>query len=134
MIDTNIVLDVLLDREPFANSSAEILSLCERQKLNGVITASCVTDIFYIVRKTLHSTEKTYEIVGGILKIINICDVTDNDVLTAFSHRAKDFEDCLVSVCAKANKCDCIVTRNKKDYDNFNIPVFTPDELIGKLR
>ena len=57
MCDTNILLDVLLEREPFADDSANVLKLCEKHKMDGFVSASCVTDIFYLVRKYTHSTE-----------------------------------------------------------------------------
>ena len=130
MIDTNIILDVLLDREPFAENSSKILTLCEKNILNGIISASSITDIFYIVRKYLHSTEETYNVIDQILKIVNICDVTELNVKKAFSEHSKDFEDCLLAVCAKSNQCSCIITRNKKDYLDFDILTYTPDEYL----
>lgn len=61
-----------------------------------------------------------------------ICD-TNNDVLTAFQKKAKDFEDCLVAACAKSIRCDYIVTRNKKDFEEFDVPILTPSELLQQL-
>lgn len=133
MCDTNIVLDLLLDREPFAEDSAKVLTLCESLKLEGFISASCVTDIFYIVRKYLRSSDMAYKAVGKILDIAKVCSVTNNDILTAYLQKAKDFEDCLLAVCAKSINCDCIVTRNKKDFEDFGIELFTPSELLEKL-
>ena len=133
MCDTNIVLDVLLDREPFADTSAEILSLCEQRKLEGYISASCITDIFYLVKKYLHSNEQAYDAVGKILELLKITSVTNNDVLLAYQARAKDFEDCLVATCAKNNGCECIITRNKKDFEGFEIQVSEPSEFLIAL-
>ena len=59
--------------------------------------------------------------------------VTNNDVLTAYQGKAEDFEECLVATCAKSICCDCIVTRNKKDFEEFDIPLLTPSELLQKL-
>lgn len=64
---------------------------------------------------------------------MKVGSVTNNDVLTAFQQKAKDFEDCLVATCAKSIRCDCIVTRNKKDFEEFGIPVLTPAELLRQL-
>ena len=133
MFDTNIFLDVLLEREPFVTDSAEVLKLCEERKLNGFISASAITDIFYLVHKYCHSNEITYNAIGKVLEIVRVCNVTNNDVLMAYQEKAKDFEDCLLATCAKNNNCDCIVTRNKKDFDSFGISLYTPSELIAKL-
>lgn len=133
MIDTNIIIDLLLEREPFVNDSSKLLSLCEEHKIDGYISASSITDIFYLVRKYTHSTEKAYKAIGKVLEIAKICSVTNNDVLTAYQKKAKDFEDCLVAVCAKSIKCDYIITRNKKDFENFGIPILSPVEILENL-
>lgn len=130
MCDTNIIIDVLLEREPFVDDSHKVLSLCEERKFEGFISASSVTDIYYLVRKYLHSTELAYKAVGKVLEIFKICSVTNEDILLAFQKKAKDFEDCLVAVCAKSINCDYIITRNKVDFKDFDIGVLTPTELL----
>lgn len=133
MCDTNVIIDVLLEREPFAEDSCQVLSLCEEHKIDGYVSASSVTDIYYLVRKYTHSTELAYQAVGKMLEIVKVCSVTNNDVLTAFQRKAKDFEDCLLAVCAESARCDYIVTRNKKDFEGFGIPLLTPAELLQRL-
>lgn len=132
--DTNIFLDVLLNREPYADSSAEVLRLCEEHKLDGYVSASCITDIFYIIRKYSHSNSQAYKAIGKILEIVKVCNVTNNDVLCAYQTKAKDFEDCLLAVCAKSIRCDMIVTRNKKDFEDFGIKVCEPVEILEMLK
>ena len=70
MIDTNVILDVLLERENFVEESYKILSMCEEHRINGSVSASSVTDIFYLVRKYTHSTELAYNAVGKLLEIV----------------------------------------------------------------
>ena len=130
MIDTNILLDVLIQREAFYDNSKAVLALCEDRTIHGFIPASTVTDIFYITRKALGSAEDTYKVINSILNIVRILTVTNDDVLNAFQLRAKDFEDCLMAVCAKSNKCDGIVTRNKKDFLTFGVTLYSPEELL----
>ena len=130
MIDTNIFLDVLLQREPFFETSKAVLRLCEDKKVQGFLSASSATDIFYIVRKGLQSTDAAYKALGSILDIVKILTVTNDDVLNAFMQKAADFEDCLLATCAKSNKCTAIVTRNKKDFLNFGILLLSPEELL----
>ena len=133
MCDTNIIIDILLEREPFVDDSYKVLSLCEEHKVNGFISASSITEIYYLVRKYTHSTELAYNAVGKVLEIVKICSVTNDDVLTAFQRKAKDFEDCLVATCAKSIHCDYIVTRNKKDFEEFDIPLLTPTEFLEQF-
>ena len=133
MCDTNIIIDILLEREPFVDDSYKVLSLCEEHKVNGFISASSITDIYYLVRKYTHSTELAYNAVGKVLEIVKICSVTNDDVLTAFQRKAKNFENCLVATCAKSIHCDYIVTRNKKDFEEFDIPLLTPTEFLEQF-
>ena len=110
-----------------------VLTLCEEHRMDGFVSASSITDIYYLVRKHTHSTELAYKAVGKLLEIVKVCSVTNNDVLMAFQKKAKDFEDCLMAVCAKSIHCDYIITRNKKDFEEFDIPLLTPSELLQQL-
>ena len=133
MCDTNVILDVLLEREPFAEDSYKILKLCEEHKIDGFVSVSSVTNIFYLVRKYTHSTELAYKAVGKLLEIVKVCSVKNNDILIAFQKKAKDFEDCLVATCAKSIHCDYIATRNKRDFEGFGISVLAPTEILLKI-
>ena len=93
MCDTNIIIDVLLEREPFTEDSCKVLSLCEEHKIDGFISASSITDIYYLVRKYTHSTDLAYKAVGKLLEIVKVCSVTNSDVLTAFQQKAKELGD-----------------------------------------
>ena len=130
MIDTNIFLDVLAEREPFFEDSKAVLELCENKKVQGFLSASSVTDIFYLIRRQLHSVDLVYKALGSVLDIAKVLTVTNEDVLNAYLQRASDFEDCLLATCAKANQCDAIVTRNKKDFLSFGITLLSPEELL----
>ena len=130
MIDTNIFLDVLAQREPFYETSRAVLDLCESKKVQGFLSASAVTDLFYLVHRQFHSAELAYQALGSVLDIVKVLTVTNDDVLNAYIERASDFEDCLLATCAKSNKCDAIVTRNKKDFLAFGITLLSPAELL----
>lgn len=131
MIDTNIFLDVLAEREPFFKDSKAVLDLCENKKVQGFLSASSATDIFYLIRRQLHSVDLAYKALGSVLDIAKVLTVTNEDVLNAYLQRAFDFEDCLLATCAKANQCDAIVTRNKKDFLCFGITLLSPEELLN---
>ena len=131
MIDTNVFWDVFLGQEPFFSASRDVLSLCEKKKIHGFISASSATDIFYIIRKRLGSTQKAYDALGNVLNIVKILTVTNDDVNTAFLAKAKDFEDCLLATCARSNRCDAIITRNKEAFQNFEITLYSPEEILA---
>ena len=133
MIDTNILLDVLVKREPFYEASREVLRLCEEKKIQGFLSASAATDIFYLVRRHLHSTNSAYKCLGYVLEILKVLTVTNEDVINAYTKKAHDFEDCLLAVCAASNKCDYIITRNKRDFEEFNIETLSPEELLSRF-
>ena len=130
IIDTNVVLDVLLERKEFYDNSKIVLDLCESKKILGFISASSITDIFYLVRRALMNTDETYKIIGSLLNILGVLTVTDTDVQRAFLRHAKDFEDCLLAETAKSNNCAGIVTRDEKDFQEFDIKLYSPEQVI----
>ena len=131
MIDTNIILDVLLKREGLYESSAQVMRLCNSGEHIGYITTNSVCDIFYITRKSISDKEQLYKIMENICGIFSLCDVTAQDVTLALSKRAADFEDCLLSECAKRSGCQYIITRNIKDFKNFDIKSITPENFLS---
>ncbi len=131
MIDTNVILDVYLGQEPFLDASRRILRMCEDGKIQGFVSASAVTDLFYVVRRRLHSADKAYTALGHVLNIVKVLTVTGEDVNTAFLRRAPDFEDCLMAVCALSGRCDAIVTRNKADFEGLGISLLSPEEALA---
>ena len=134
MIDTNIFLDVLMKREIFFQDSKSVLMLCEEKKIHGFVSATTVTDIYYLIRKHLHSTELAYKNLGYVLDIAKVLSVTNEDVVNAYTRKASDFEDCLLAVCAHSNHCDGIVTRNEKDFENLGITVYAPRDVLLLFR
>ena len=134
LIDTNIFIDVFTANPLFLDRSKAVLALCENGQIDGYTTASAVTDIFYLIRKLLHDTEKAYKALGHLLNIVKILPVTNEDVLNAYAVHASDFEDCLQATCAKANHCTAIVTRDQQGFSSFNMPVLTPSELLQRIK
>ena len=131
--DTNVILDVLLDREPFAEASSAVLGLCEEGRVAGFIPATCMTDVFYFTRKFTGSAADAYRALGHLLNIFKMADVTHGTILAAYQRRARDFEDCIVAQCALSLGCDCIVTRNTRDYGEFAVPALEPDDFIKQF-
>lgn len=133
LIDTNIILDLLLERYPFFEYSYEILNLCEKRKFEGFITAAQITDIFYIVRKFTKSIDIAYAAIGKVLEIVKVGSVGNEEVLLAYQKKAKDFEDCLIAQCSESLKCKYIITRNEKDFEDLGVAVISPEDYLTKI-
>ncbi len=130
LVDTNIIIDTLTGREPFRESAEQIFILAANQIEDMYITASSATDIYYLVRKHLHNTEQSKNTMSKLYQLFGILDVTANDCQDALLLDMKDYEDAVISCCAKRNQMDYIVTRNIKDYEHSKVKVLLPEELL----
>ena len=131
-IDTNIVIDYLSDHTQFADQAEKLFILCERGVITGVLTASSITDIYYIMRKII-GREDTLKGLRLLFSILEITEVGKNDLLKAMESNMADFEDALVTVCAKRTKTEYIITRNVKDYMNSSVLPLTPEQFLTKF-
>lgn len=130
LIDTNIILDVLLQRKDFYDDSKKVLEKCENKEILGYVSVNTITDLYYLIHKSLHDTRKTYTALAAILDIVKVLTVTNEDVLNAFLKQKTDFEDCLLETVAISNKLDAIITRNKKDFQKDLINVYDANEFL----
>ncbi len=130
LVDTNIIIDTLTGREPFRESAEQIFILAANQIEDMYITASSATDIYYLVRKHLHNTEQSKNTMSKLYQLFGILDVTANDCQDTLLLDMKDYEDAVISCCAKRNQMDYIVTRNIKDYEHSKVKVLLPEELL----
>jgi predicted nucleic acid-binding protein len=132
LIDTNIVLDLLLEREPFVETAIALFEQIERGNLEGYIAATTITNIFYIIRKT-EGREVALAAINRLLIGLQFCAVDCQTVKTALSLGLKDFEDSIQLACATLNQLDGIVTRDHKDFIGRNLPIYSPTELLNQL-
>ncbi len=131
IIDTNIIIDVFVVREPFYESSHQILRMCEDDKIQGFISASTATDIYYLIRKYA-GRDVAEDALGHMLAITTVLDVTGEDVITAYGRHSSDFEDCLLGVCAAKAGIDTIITRDKKGFNTCGIPYVSATDFLSK--
>ncbi len=124
-LDTNLILDVLAERQPFYENSRRIWELVEKRDLTGHLSATTITDIFDIIKKQL-GMERAYETIGKILAVFNIISVSETDIKKALNLGLKDFEDALQLVCAKKIKAKYLITRNREDFPTPVWPVISP--------
>ena len=133
LIDTNIILNLVFQRDGY-EKDAELLKKISKKGYMAYITASTVTDLFYIIRKSLHDTEATYSTMEYIFKLVNVLGVLPEDITDAFQCRWKDFEDCVQYTTAINNNINYVITENVKDYkESSEHIVITPEEFIGLM-
>ncbi|MGN0728534.1 PIN domain-containing protein [Treponema sp.] len=132
LIDTNVVLDVLLDRKNFVQSAVQILKLPE-DNIQKYVSASAITDIHYIAYKEIRNKEKVKELLLKLIQIIHIADVSEDDILSALNSDWNDFEDSVQNAVAESHKYDVIITRNKNDYNHSNLKVLSPEEFLTEI-
>ena len=132
LIDTNIIVDVLADREGFAEPASRLFKLCEIGRIQGCIYALSIANIAYILRKELDRGQIA-EVIAKLDSIFTIADMKAEDLKKAAVLPMNDYEDALQSVCASRLKADYIVTRNLKDFKNSKVPAVAPSEFLDRL-
>lgn len=132
LFDTNVVLDHLLEREPFVESAEQLLSLVDAGKIEGVICSTTVTTIHYLAAKAVGATAG----ISYLRELLSIFDVAcvDKDVLRdALDAGFADFEDGVVHEAARHAGASAIVTRDASGFAQSQLPVFSPIELLAAI-
>jgi predicted nucleic acid-binding protein len=132
LFGTNVVLDVLLDREPYAVVAAKLLACVDRGVLAGVICATTVTTIHYIASKSAGPGSAKRHL-RDLLAMFDIASVDRGVLDRALELDFEDFEDAVLHEAARAAGAAAIVTRNAKDFGNAVIPVLDPEELLAAV-
>ena len=133
LIDTNIILDIALQREPFFEVAEQIFNKIDDGKIKRFVTASSVMDIYYVSRKVC-GREKTIEFIRELIDILEVLSVAKETIINALASEFKDFEDAVQYYVADMNRIDIIVTRNKSDFELSEIEVCYPEELVKGLK
>jgi len=132
LIDTNVILDFVLNRVPFAGAAATLFQHIERQTFSAVVSASAITDIFYLLKK-----EKVDAVafLKDFLSAVDVLGVDKAIIMYALYSGWTDFEDAVQAQVAIENNIDAVITRNTKDYNRLKeIQVLTPTELLKKIQ
>lgn len=132
LLDTNVVLDVLLAREPWCEDARTLWQANDAQTLQCYVSASSLTDIFYIAKR-IRGAEAAREAVHKCLKAFEICSVTRDSLELAWRLAGVDFEDDLQVACATIEVLDAIVTRDGAGFPGTGILVLTPSEAAKEL-
>ena len=130
LIDTNVVLDVLLRREPFFRTAAEVLNLTQRDEVREYVSASAITDIYYIANKQMKDRDAVRDLLKRLLMIVSVAAVSKWEIQNALNLAWGDFEDSVQYSVALLNEMDGIVTRNPSDYQEANMRIWLPEQAL----
>jgi len=131
LIDTNVILDAVTGRIPHHVSAEKLFLLVAEDKLKASITASSVTDIYYLLHKHLHDAYQAKQVLLKLFTLFEVLDVTRSDCEKAISLPMSDYEDALLATCAKRRKLDLIITRNLKDFAESPVKAIAPDDFLA---
>lgn len=132
LVDTNVLLDYLLTREPYYENAKQIVLACAERKIAGCIAAHSISNMFFILRKD-YSVEERRKLLISLCKIFDVEGIDKEKLLVGLQNKDfVDFEDCLQMECAKAYGAKYIVTRNVVDYMVSEVVAITPEEYLAK--
>ena len=131
LIDTNVIIDFLLKREPYYKASKETLMKCTHENIEGYIAMHSVSNLWYVLRK--ESIENRRKCLKIICLALTVCHADHAEVYNAIKNeKFTDFEDSLQEACAYQNKMNYIITRNVQDFKNSRIKALLPEDFAFK--
>jgi predicted nucleic acid-binding protein len=133
LFDTDVTLDLLLDRRPHSESAAILFSKVERGEIEGYLCATTITTIHYLAAKVI-GLSKARSFIRKLLSFLQIAAVDRAVLDRALDVKSPDYEDGVVSESASGIGADVIITRNIRDYRNSTIPACSPIELLKMIK
>ncbi|WP_017317718.1 PIN domain-containing protein [Mastigocladopsis repens] len=132
LFDTDVVLDVLLQRQPFFAASALALDTVAHLKVEGYLAGHAMTNLFYLLRRHL-GTDKSREALNTLMSKMHVAAVTDAVIREALASSFPDFKDAVTHATARAEGIEAIVTRNIKDFRMGTISAMLPEVFLATL-
>lgn len=129
LFDSDVLLDVLAQRQPFVIASARALNVSTQPQVQGYVSGHAVTNIFYILRRQVGS-DTARSFLSRLLQHLHVASVTDEVIRVALQSSINDFEDAVTSEAANAAGVDVIVTRNTTDFVSSSVPAILPEEFL----
>jgi predicted nucleic acid-binding protein len=133
LLDTNVVLDFVLDRQPFAKAAELVLETAKCRPIQFYLSATTITDLFYIAAKAKGKTF-SLALIRDLLEFVEIAAVDKTVILDALHSGQPDFEDAVQVEAAKQAAVSVIVTRNEADFVGAGIDVCCPEEFLRRYR
>jgi predicted nucleic acid-binding protein len=132
-LDTDVALDHLADRQPFAEYAHRLLALAETGELTVCVSSLSFSNLYYILRK-LKGHADALSLLGKLKLLVRVSAVGDSEIQSALASSFKDFEDAIQHFAARAEGgISAIVTRNQADYSASGIPVLSPEACLANL-
>ena len=132
LLDTNVLIDFLSKRKGF-EQARRIVGLALTDKVECVMAAHSVINIFYILRRNV-PPDKMRQIMIDLVEAIPVVSIAEGAIRSALERFSfSDFEDCIQDECASAVGAEYIVTRNVADFSQSEVPAITPEEFLAKL-
>jgi predicted nucleic acid-binding protein len=129
LIDTNVVIDLLAQREPHFNSTSRLFTLASKKLISAYVSSLTLVTTHFIVSRELTEAD-TRRVIRKFKTIANVLDLKAGYIDLALDSDFKDFEDAIQYQTALSNNLDGIITRNKRDFKKSRIPVFTTEEYL----
>jgi predicted nucleic-acid-binding protein len=129
LFDSDVLLDVLAQRQPFVAASAQALNTVTKPEVQGYVSGHAVTNIFYILRRHVGS-ERVRELLLRLLQHLQVANVTDEVIRSALPSSVTDFEDAVTIEAANAAGVEVIVTRNISDFVASSISAVLPEDFL----
>lgn len=132
LLDTDIVIDFLMAREPFAQRARQIFELNAQRKIQCYVASITPLNVFYVARKSLN-LEDRLNLIRQLLHQVEVTAISHEILVKAFDFGFSDYEDAVQYACAEADGVEAIVTRNVDDYKNAKLPIYTPGDFLEHL-
>ena len=129
-VDTDIIYDVLSQRQPFYQSAAKLFTMADENKVKITVSALSIANIHYLLSKQL-SSELAKQILRKFKILVKIVQIDDKIIDLALNSDFNDFGDAIQYYCALENDCNILLTRNLKDYKKAQITVMTAQDFIN---
>lgn len=133
LFDTNVVLDLLLDRKPHAAAAARLVTAVERKELAGLLCATSVTTLDYLIARAV-GRDEARQAIRTLLRIFEVAAVTRAVLEAALEIDLTDYEDAVLHEAGRGAQAEAIVTRNAPDFEGVPLSIFSPAELVAALQ
>jgi predicted nucleic acid-binding protein len=133
LLDTDVLLDVLLERAPFSEAASKLLDMSQQGVFEAYISGISPVNIFYIARKAKGSDELRRALTQ-LLRTARVCPLNHSILTDALTSPIRDYEDAVQHACAVVAGLDAIITRNFEDYKKATLPIFSPDDFLSHIK
>ena len=134
LLDTNVILDFAEERTGFVEAANEIFSLIDQRKIEGYVSASAITDIYYFLEKRFRDQPGvSLSLLKQLVRILRIVSVNAKTIEMAVDSNMPDFEDAVQTMAAIAAGIDTVVTRDKSGFLDSGLNVYTPEQFLKTI-